>query len=234
MRIKQWNILIILLLFTSFAACKHEVYTPPASPEPPGPTAGCDPDTVYFSKDILPLLNSSCAKSGCHDATSHTEGVILTDYTSIINTGEIIALYPEASKLYEMITENDPDKIMPPSPNAPLTSEQIALIRKWIMQGAKNNSCTETVCDTVNVTYQTTIGPIFTSNCAGCHNDITTNAGINLSTYDHVVAAVNGGRLLGAIEHLQGYTPMPQGGGKLSACNISQIKIWINNGKPTN
>ena len=28
----------------------------------------CDPDVVYFSKDILPLLRSNCAKSGCHDA----------------------------------------------------------------------------------------------------------------------------------------------------------------------
>ena len=43
----------------------------------------CSPDTVYFQQTILPLITSNCAMSGCHDAISHKEGVILTDYAHI-------------------------------------------------------------------------------------------------------------------------------------------------------
>ena len=67
-----------------------------------------------------------------------------------------------------------------------------------------------------------------------CHNSVSPSASIDLSSYDGIVAAVNTGRLLGAINQESGYSPMPKNSDKLSACFISQISIWINNGMPNN
>lgn len=195
----------------------------------------CDPNVVYFAKDVLPIITSSCAKSGCHDVASHQEGVILTDYASIMNTGDIRPGDPAGSDLYEHITENDEDKIMPPPPNAPLTSAQIAVIRKWIQQGAQNLTCNEgTLCDDSNVTFSGTVAPILNSSCIGCHNPNFVSGGIILSTHAGAAAAANSGRLYGAITHSVGFKPMPQSGNKLNACNIKLIKKWIDNGSPNN
>jgi hypothetical protein len=42
------------------------------------------------------------------------------------------------------------------------------------------------------------------------------------------------GKLYGAVNHSPGYSPMPKGGTKLSACNISKIKAWIDGGSLNN
>lgn len=92
----------------------------------------------------------------------------------------------------------------------------------------------QTACDTANITFSATVYPIFQSSCSQCHNNVSPSASIDLSSYDGIVAAVNTGRLLGAINQESGFSPMPKNSDKLSACFISQISIWINNGMPNN
>jgi hypothetical protein len=55
-----------------------------------------------------------------------------------------------------------------------------------------------------------------------------------LDTYDGVKAAADNGSLFGSINHDDGYTAMPLGGGKLSNCSIAQVKSWIDNGSLDN
>ncbi len=197
--------------------------------------SNCDPNIIYFEKDVLPIIASSCAKSGCHDVISHQEGVVLNNYTNIMNTGDIKPGDPEDSKLYEYITEDDEDKRMPPPPNQRLTSAQISVIRKWIEQGAQNLTCNEgTVCDDSNVTFSGTVAPILNKSCIGCHNPNFVSGGIILTTHGGASAVANSGRLYGAISHASGFSPMPKSGNKLNACNIKLIKKWIDNGAPNN
>jgi hypothetical protein len=91
-----------------------------------------------------------------------------------------------------------------------------------------------TACDTTNITFSQTIKPIFGSQCTQCHNSVSPSANYDLSNYDGVVACVNAGRILGAINHLTGYSPMPKNGNQLPSCQITQITIWINAGMPNN
>lgn len=235
---RRYSILLVLVILFSLGSCKHE-------PEEmntnviPNPNdsiingVSCDPDSVYFQNDVFPILISGCAKSGCHDAASAEEDVILTSFQSIINTGEIVPGDPSESKLYEAITENDPEKRMPPPPNAPLTTEQILIIRKWIEQGAKNNYCTSE-CDTNNFRFQTAIQPMINTNCKGCHNAIQASGGIRLDDYNSVKAVAENGKLIATIKHDPGYSPMPKGGNKLSDCKITQVRKWIADGAPDN
>ncbi|HAY89569.1 MAG TPA: hypothetical protein DCY51_09025, partial [Bacteroidetes bacterium] len=124
----------------------------------------------------------------------------------------------------------DPDKMMPPPPNAKLSSDQIALISKWIQQGAKNNKCNE--CDTTNVSYSVQVTSIM-NNCVSCHNASSPSGNIRLDNYTNVKTQVDNGKLIGSIEHKAGFSPMPQGG-KLSDCNIAIINKWLTEGALNN
>lgn len=89
-------------------------------------------------------------------------------------------------------------------------------------------------CDTSNVTFKSTILPIFTQSCAtsGCHDALTKSNGYDLSNYDG--AKASSARLVGAVKHLSGYWAMPKGGNKLEDCKIAQIEKWVNMGSPNN
>ena len=141
-------IFLLVLMMFALSSCKHQPQILPAdltggNENPGGGTVGnennCDPNVVYFEQQILPIIVSNCAKSGCHNSIDHEEDIVLNSYSSIMSDGEISAGNPGNSELYEVITETDPDDIMPPPPHSPLTSAQIALIRTWIQQGAPNN-----------------------------------------------------------------------------------------------
>jgi hypothetical protein len=91
-------------------------------------------------------------------------------------------------------------------------------------------------CDDVNVTFSKTITPILHS-CQTCHsnsNAASEGSGIKLENYNDVKSYIINGRLMGAINHLNGYAAMPQGGGKLADCEISQLQKWINDGTLNN
>ena len=111
------------------------VVVPTVPSVPFTPTVNCSPDTVYFKQTILPLITSNCAMSGCHDAVSKKEGVILTNYTNIMR--EVKVTTPASSDLYKCLFANSEDR-MPPAPAAEFTITQKSLVLKWIQQGAKN------------------------------------------------------------------------------------------------
>jgi mono/diheme cytochrome c family protein len=191
-------------------------------------TVTCSPDTVYFQQTILPLITSNCAMSGCHDAISHKDGVILTDYAHIRAYSS--ATNPTGSTLYKSVVNG----YMPPK--APWSATQKATLLKWMQQGAKNNSCVASSanCDTVNVTYSATVAPVLKTYCVGCHSAASPSAGIDLSTYAVVKVQAANGRLVGSITHAVGYKPMPSATSKLGSCEINQIQAWITKGMLNN
>lgn len=196
----------------------------------------CDPNKIYFDLQILPILVSNCAMSGCHNDASHQDGVVLTSYQKVMQTADVRPFNLGDSELYEVITDNDPDKRMPPPPAARLSSDQISLISSWISQGAQNLSCDPGAggCNTTNVTYSGRVRPVLQTSCIGCHSGSAPSGGINLSTHAGVAAVANNGKLFGAISHQSGFVAMPLGGQKMPQCTIDQLKAWIDAGAPNN
>ena len=194
----------------------------------------CDPDVVYFEKDVLPLFLGNCAFSGCHDAATASDGVVLDNYDDIINTGEIKAFDLNESKVYEVITEDDEDKVMPPGDK--LDNELINLIATWILQGAENLDCDEEMepCDTVDVSYSGFVADVFQMHCNGCHGTGVANGGVITDNYNDVKEAVDSGRLFGALNWDDGFSNMPQGQDQLDQCILDKIKSWIDAGAENN
>ncbi len=237
----------ILLLMVFLAACKHDIPEPQSNNNGGGGNGGggggntfipCDSDSVYFNSQILPFLISNCTMytggAGCHDAIHHRDGVDLSSYQAVINSGIVDTLQPNSSSLIQALTTNDPGDRMPPPPAAPLSQAQINLIRTWMLQGAQNLTC-ENDCDTLNVTWSGTIKPLIDNKCKNCHQGSSPGGGVDLSTYANVAAAaMNNNSLLTVLLWPTTY-PMPKGSPQpLPACEIAQIRIWVNAGAPNN
>jgi len=223
--------LIVLCLMTLLPACTHETTHPNTGSNTPTVSTTCSADTVYFVNEILPLIISNCAMSGCHDAATRAEGVQLTSYTTI--TKYVRAGSASRSKLYEVITDQNPGDRMPPPPRSPLSAAQISKIQKWIDQGAKNNSCASN-CDANVFTYSGSIKPLLDNKCVGCHSATSPGGNINLSTYTAVRPVALNGKLYGSVAHQTGFSPMPKNGAKLLDCEINQIQRWISAGSLNN
>ncbi len=219
-------------------SCKHQPdpYWSNIPRDTAGVNAPCDPNIVYFNKDIQPLLTSYCSvprnsttnARGCHDAISNREGVNLSNYNSIIKTGEVNGGSPSSGKMMESILKGD----MPQSNWPQLSADQIALIQKWITQGAKNNYCAE--CDTAGYKFATGIFPLIDKSCKACHSGTSPSGGIMLTNYTEIMK-VDTAVLRRAITW--GNTTLSKNmppSTKLMNCQIDNITKWINDGRKNN
>ena len=248
---KSFVYTLIFFSAVTFAACKHTIDSQQPTPVDSTNTGGGNggggngggnggggnnpSDTALcFERDILPIFISNCAKGGCHDAATAEKGYVFTSYETITRK-KFEHGNAEETELYEAMTEDDYDKIMPPPPSGPLQPEQIARIRRWINMGAPNSTnCSNGGCDSTQAAFAATIQPILNTACRGCHNANLASGGIRLDNHAGAAAAAGSGQLLGAIRHDAGFTPMPQGGNKLNDCQIAQISRWVANGTPNN
>lgn len=94
-------------------------------------------ERIDFLTDVVPIFDAHCVK--CHGPNKQTMDVRLDLRTAILRgggSGEIIQVgHSGASRLIEVVTEEDPDLRMPPE-GQPLGLEEIAVLRGWIDQGA--------------------------------------------------------------------------------------------------
>jgi uncharacterized membrane protein len=185
-----------------------------------------DPNAaICFERDILPIFNSKCAMSGCHDAGTAAEGYDLSNYKKIVSDG-IVKGKPNSSELYEVVADNE----MPPKGYTKLSDAEKQMLYDWIADGAKNGINCAVKCDSAVSGFTAVIQPMMTKYCVGCHAYPNASAQVELSGYIGVKNAINQG-LLKSLDH-SGYYPMPKGGAKLSDCEINQVRNWIQRGAP--
>ncbi len=192
----------------------------------------CDNDVISFQDQVLPILVANCAYSGCHDAQSHREGIVLESYSQV--RSRVRPGNPNNSKIYRSITENQgDDDFMPPPPASPLSASDINIIRNWILQGAEDTDC-RMPCNSEETSFADNILPLIQNKCYGCHQPSNTQGDVNLSDYAHIRTFAVNGLLMGTIKHDQGYQPMPPSGNQLTECQRAQIQNWIIEGAQDN
>lgn len=189
---------------------------------------------VCFESEVLPIFQANCTQSGCHNATDQEKGYDLTSYDGIVKKGIIPGDYRN-SEVFDVLVKSGGEEAMPPKPYSRLTDAQLQVIALWIEQGARNTTnCATLSCDTANVTFSGSVKPVLETYCTGCHQASAPSGDIALDTHAGVMPTVTNGTLIGSIQHASGYSPMPQGAGKLSDCSISIIKKWIAEGALNN
>jgi hypothetical protein len=100
-------------------------------------------EPISFNRQIRPILSENCLSCHGFDPKHREAGLRLDTFAAA--TGErdgVRAIVPgdvSQSELWRRIVSDDPDVVMPPpkSQKPALSTEQRALIRTWIEQGAK-------------------------------------------------------------------------------------------------
>ncbi len=94
--------------------------------------------TVSFGTDCIPILNKSCALTGCHGAGGHVPDLTMANaYNSLISGNYIDKTKPSNSTIYLWLTGKKAVIMPMGAGNNP--SNINALVLAWITQGAKNN-----------------------------------------------------------------------------------------------
>ncbi|MBC6610327.1 cytochrome c [Hymenobacter sp. BT507] len=93
---------------------------------------------------------------------------------------------------------------------------------------------TPTACDTATATYALFVSPLLDQRCRSCHNAQFPQGGANLADLAQVQRYARNGTLLGVVSHAAGYPAMPKNGPKLSDCEITRLKKWIDDGALNN
>jgi hypothetical protein len=131
----------ISLTFAAWAEEQPHAAKVDLSKLPPAATKA----NVTFEADIKPIFETSCVK--CHGAEKPKAGLRLTSLEGALKgTKEGKVIEPGNSTKSALLisvacASDDEDSWMPPKNNkakiAPLTKEQVGLVRAWIDQGAK-------------------------------------------------------------------------------------------------
>jgi uncharacterized membrane protein len=218
---------LAVIVWSASTGCEHDPINP-VDPNPTDTTSPCDPGTVDFKNEVLPLITSKCAMPGCHNSPNGEDGVVLDSYAQIrkeVRPGSL-----NNSELWEAITETDPDKMMPPPGYPQLTPAEKELIRKWIKQGAKETDCAGNLCDTAATPSFAEANAIIQAQCVGCHAYPNVNGNVTLDSYLGIKNAVENNNLLGALKGV-GSSQMPPSGA-MNACNQRKIARWVAAGMP--
>jgi hypothetical protein len=107
----------IMIMTVLVIACKKDS-------ENDTPTVDCSTITTTFSGTVLPLMQTSCAKSDCHNTGSVNGPGPLTNYTQI---------FKERVRIRDVVASGT----MPQ--DATFSAQQKAIITCWIDGGAPNN-----------------------------------------------------------------------------------------------
>lgn len=86
-------------------------------------------ENVSYTNDVLPIINTNCAVSGCHAGPTGAAGVTLDDYTQL-------KAIVDDERLINVINNTNNYSLMPPSG---LADSSIALIEQWVVEGAEEN-----------------------------------------------------------------------------------------------
>src|SRR5262245_19779682 len=93
---------------------------------------------VDFVKDVQPILKRSCV--GCHGAEKARGSLRLDDGKRALLGGDSgVVIRPgksDRSLLIQLVAGLDAERHMPPGDRKKLTSDEVAILRAWIDQGA--------------------------------------------------------------------------------------------------
>lgn len=94
---------------------------------------------VSFSRQIAPILLEKC--QACHGMQDPKGGYQVLNYSLVMKAGEsesasVTAGKPDESEVLNLISSTDADVRMPKDAD-PLSAAEIALVKRWIAEGAK-------------------------------------------------------------------------------------------------
>ncbi len=190
-------------------------------------------EKISFYRDVYPILQSNCV--GCHQPAKASGQYVMTSFSQLLAGGESgsEAIVPgdlDSSYLIDLITPTNGQAEMP-SGKAPLDETSIGKIRRWIEEGAEDDSPASS-----HRVYDLEHPPTYTSppviSALDCSRDgrILAVAGYHEVLLHHTDGSGLIARLIGTAERIQSISFSPDGKrlavvGGLPA-RRGEIQIW--------
>jgi WD40 repeat protein/mono/diheme cytochrome c family protein len=195
---------------------------------------GIDPSKpVSFYKHIRPIFQAQC--NGCHQPAKKKGDYIMTEFAALLKGGEeAVAVVPgkaAESNLLKLIKPDAHGKVEMPQKADALHATQIALIERWINEGAKDDTPA-----TAKAQYDMAHPPVYVTAPAVTSVEYSPDgAMIAVAGYHEVLVHKADGsgivaRLVGLAERIQKLAWSPDGkkiavtGG--SPARMGEIQIW--------
>jgi mono/diheme cytochrome c family protein len=130
---------LMRLVLLSFPAAAL-LWCVPARAEDPKPA---ERPPVSFYRDIRPILQDRC--QGCHQPAKALGGLALTSYAALKKGGEseqpgVVPGKPDESELLSQILPSGQEPPAMPKGAPALKPDQVELVRRWITEGAKDDT----------------------------------------------------------------------------------------------
>src|SRR6266581_4370684 len=94
---------------------------------------------VSYSRDIAPILAMHC--NSCHGDSGSAGGLVTRTHADLMKAVDaIVPGDPDRSQVVQFIEGRRGEEHRMPLGGAPLTAEQIARIRRWIAEGAREDA----------------------------------------------------------------------------------------------
>lgn len=191
---------------------------------------------IDFRTTIQPVFEKNC--KGCHQGSTPAGSLRLDSPSAFQNlamSGRLVIPGNSSESMLSKRISSREENRMPPPPLSSLPEDQIALINRWIDQGA------HVEISPSDDFFTRKVQPIFAKACYGCHSGSDPKAQFNLSIKE---AALKGGvsgpaiipgnsadslllrRVLGAGDTRQ----MPLAGKPLQPEQITILRQWIDEG----
>ena len=196
-----------------------------------------DPNApVSYFKKIRPIFQANC--QGCHQPAKAKGGYVMTDFAKMLDGGEsvadglhaIIPKDPDHSLLVKQITPEQGKAEMPPK-KAPLADPDLMLIRRWVAEGAADDTPPN-----AKQRYDAAHPPVYQRPPVITSMDFSPDGSLLAVAGFHEVLLWKGdgsellARLIGLSERIQSVRFSPDGK-RLAACGgrpaqMGEVQIW--------
>ncbi|QDT63142.1 DUF1549 domain-containing protein [Calycomorphotria hydatis] len=188
---------------------------------------------VSFYNDVMPVFRTHC--QGCHQPAHHDGEYIMTSVAELMTAGEsgeaaIVPGKPDESYLISQITPVDGAAAMPKD-GKPLAETELALIRRWVAEGAKDDTPAS-----AHRVFNATNPPVYSGPPTLTAIEYSPDGSLLAVSGYHEVLLVNAedqslaGRLIGLSERIESVSFSPDGT-KLAVAGgqpgrVGEIQIW--------
>lgn len=193
-----------------------------------------EPAIVSYYKDVRPIFQQHC--QGCHQPAKAQGGYVMTSHAELLKKGDhdepgVVPGQADRSMLFKQITPQAGKPPAMPRGKAPLLDREVALIKKWIAQGAKDDTPASARGALIDMEHPPVYkrAPVITSLAYGPDGGLLAVAGY----HEILLHKADGGlvaRLVGISERIQSLAFSPDGkwlaasGGNPG--RFGEVQIW--------
>lgn len=127
---KKWGLHLVLLIIPMIISVSC-YYDNQEDLYPTLSSSSCTESQISFTSQVLPLMNTSCNQSGCHNGNDRAAQIVLDNHTDLLvsaNDGTLLGSIRYTAGFSPM-----------PDGAAKLDDCSIQLVATWITEGALNN-----------------------------------------------------------------------------------------------